>query len=111
MDHQPQQRGVTSAARRHFVPVSLFTEVKMRRESMFEKVDQQIARQNQHLSAHRRARARLAQSERFRNHLQENSREHEARAQRHKILQVLARPLAADNQPPAGHVRPSRRHP
>src|ERR1700735_2108374 len=64
----------------------LLAEVKMRRERVLEQVHQKIPRQ------HPKHRVVARQMDRFRHHLDERGRQHEARAQRQKIRQETPRP-------------------
>src|ERR1700760_1622343 len=87
----------------HLIMVSLFPKMKMGRNRVFEKMYEEKSDQD----IEKRAFAR--QPHRLRNDVEERNRQHVAGAQRQKILQILARPIAAHHKIPANQI-PRRRH-
>src|SRR4051794_29293025 len=80
------------------VCVRFFTEVEVRRDSVLEKVHQQISRQDEDGSA-------IAGKLRtLRNHLQDCGGEHETRSQRDEIFEVSAAPVLLDDDESAKAV-------
>ncbi|HEX8721065.1 MAG TPA: hypothetical protein VF736_10575 [Pyrinomonadaceae bacterium] len=92
----------------------LLSEVKMWRDGVFKKMDEQVSRQQERHRA-QNALPRLPafgtafrpQSDHFRDDFDENRRQHEARAERHEIRQEVTAPLksaGAGQQKPAPYV-------
>ena len=68
--------------------VGFFPEMEMRRQGVFKKMNDEIADQHQKIGEASR------QGHRFGKDFQNGRGQHEARAQRQKIFQILARPFA-----------------
>ena len=69
------------------VVMCFFAEVKVRRDRMFEEVNDQIAQQ------HKKCRGSSAQLKTFWNHLDQGRGQHESRAQRDKVAKVAPLPV------------------
>ena len=95
---QSQQRGNSGVVRRKMLDVSFLSEVKMRRKSMFKKMNQEISHQHQEVGKIPREGHRLGKD------FQDGGRQHEAGAQREKIVQVLARPVPPEDEQPAKNI-------
>jgi len=82
----------------HLFGVSLFPEVEVRRNGVLEEMYDKKPNENIYQCAF------ACQMDGFRNHFHNCNREHVACAERKKILQVTARPLAVDHEIPAKQV-------
>src|SRR5215813_7181749 len=69
----------------------LFAEVKVSGESVFKKMDDEVSGEQ------KERRFGTCEFNAFRQHLQERSADHEARAQRNKIAQIAAFPVFPDD--------------
>src|SRR5580700_341201 len=98
MDNQPEQHRVTFVRMHELVFVRLLAEVEVRRNSVLEEVDDEVAQQNQ-------VRSRSAtQLQTLRNHLNQSGRQHESRAQGDEIAQIAPLPTALHNDRPAKNI-------
>ena len=78
--------------------VRFFSEMEMRREGVLKKMNDEISDQ------HEKIREAPRQCHRLRKNLENRRGQHESRAQRQKIFQVLARPFAVQDKKPAQDV-------
>ena len=89
---QAQQRGNSGVVRHKMLHVRFFSEMKMRRERMFKKMNDEISDQHQEI------RGASGQGHRLGKNFEDGRGQHETRAQRQKIFQVLARPFAVQDK-------------
>src|SRR5580704_2076667 len=84
---QPKQRGDSGVLGNKMLDVRFLSEMEMRRKRVLKKMNDEISDQHQEIREVSR------QGHRFGKNLQNRRGQHEARAEREKIFQVLARPL------------------
>jgi hypothetical protein len=82
----------------HLFGVRFFAEVKMGRDGVFEKMNEEVADQDEEQGVF------AGEVNGFWNDLDEGHAEHVTRAQREEILQVLARPFASNHEIAAENV-------
>src|SRR6185369_11105947 len=86
VDKQPNEYGGRTVPA-NFVVMSLFAEMKVRRYSVFEEVNEEISNENKQRGFLARERDAL------RNHLQDRRRQHEPGSDGHEVFQVAAIPM------------------
>src|SRR5579864_2562391 len=84
------------------VGMRLFSKVKVRRDRVFEEMNNKIARE------HQKGRALSAQRQALRNDLDDCCGQHESCAQSHEIFEVRPLPMLLNDDGPAKDVRGSR---
>src|SRR5579864_5180113 len=98
VNDQSEQDRIGFVGVNEFVVMRFFTEVEMRRNRVFEEVNDQISQQNQ------KSCAPSAQLKTFWNHLDQGCGQHESRSQRDKVAQVAPLPMPLDNDRSAEDV-------
>ena len=84
--------------RNEMLDVRFFPEMKMGRERMLKKVDDKIPNKHQEI------REFTCERHRLRQYFQERGGQHESRAERQKIFQILARPFTIEDKEPAQNI-------
>jgi hypothetical protein len=98
VNNQSEQHRIARVRVHELVAMRFFAEVEMRRDRMFEEMNDQISQQ------HKKGRGPSAQFEAFRDHLDERRGQHESRAQRHKVTEVAPLPVPLHNDRSAEDV-------
>ena len=80
------------------VPVCLFSEMKVGRDRVLKKMDDQIAEQN------KKRRTSALQFETLGNHLNQSGSQHESRAESHKVAKITSLPVPLHNDRPAENI-------
>src|SRR5581483_8785984 len=91
MNHQAQQHRVGAMRMRKLMLVRLFPKVEVGSEGVLEEVHQEVSRQN----IQRRMRGIAPPA--LGRHFDQSHRQHEPRAQGHKIAQITPLPIAMNN--------------
>ena len=95
---EPEQCGNSGVLRHKMLDVRFFSEMEMRRERVLKKMNDEISDQHEEIREASRQGHRLGEN------LENGRGQHEARAERQKIFQVLARPFAVQDKKSAENV-------
>ena len=103
VNRKSEQRGNSGVIRHKMLDVRFFAEMEMRRQGVLEKMNDEISDEHEKIGAVAR------QGHRFGKNFENRRGQHEARAQRQKIFQVLPRPFAVQDKQAAKNIGRSRR--
>ncbi len=105
MDDQSHEHRISAVAVDECILVSLLAEMEVRRDRVFEQVNDEISSENQDWSA------LAAKLQAGRKNLYNRGGQHESRAQRHEVLQIRTVPIFLDNDGAAKNIGRSRGEP